>query len=120
MTKHVPTGLFELMSSIDPIIKPLIPMFLEQTLLRIQKLAESLEKSDFEAIKKVAHTMKGSSASYGFIEFADIARKIELIVQADDIDAADMSVQIRKLKDMHEAAESIVAGSPEMFMDSQE
>lgn len=120
VTRDVPENLFEMMISIDPVIRPLIPMFLEQTLLRIHSMDEALQKMEFATIKKVAHTMKGSSSSYGFAQMADIARAIEGILQTDNVDADLLGIQISKLFDLHESAANVVAANKQIFQDDQE
>lgn len=120
VSRQVPSGLFTMMSSIDPVIRPLIPMFLEQTLLRIQSLEDALLKSDFVTIKRLAHTMKGSSSSYGFGEMADIARSIEAELQLEHVDPENLSVLIGKLMTLHSAAEGVVSENKHLFQDDQE
>ena len=118
-----PTTTIELSSmelvirSIDPVIRPLIPMFLEQSLIRIQGLDEALKKTDVSTIKKLAHTMKGSSSSYGFIAMANLARDIEDVVRQENPNLDRLKAPVADLFSLYEAAQAVVVDRPELFQD---
>ncbi len=108
----------QVIRAIDPVIRPLIPMFLEQSLIRIQGLDEALKKSDVLAIKKLAHTMKGSSSSYGFNAMASVARDIEDVVRQEKPELTQLNSSVADLYALYEAAQAVVVGQPELFQDS--
>jgi HPt (histidine-containing phosphotransfer) domain-containing protein len=102
---------------IDPVIRPLIPMFLEQSLIRIQGLDEAVKKSDVSTIKKLAHTMKGSSSSYGFMAMANLARDIEDVVRQENPNLDHLNVAVANLFALYEAAQAVVVDQPGLFQD---
>ncbi len=92
-------------------------MFLEQSLIRIQGLDEALKKSDVSTIKKLAHTMKGSSSSYGFIAMANLARDIEDVVRQENPNLDRLKAPVADLFSLYEAAQAVVIDRPELFQD---
>ncbi len=58
-------------------LEELIPGFLKNRLSDIQKITDSLQKSDFDAIKLIGHTMKGNGAGYGFNRISELGKSIE-------------------------------------------
>ena len=116
--KSEPLPMEQVIRAIDPVIRPLIPMFLEQSLIRIQGLDDALKKSDVSTIKKLAHTMKGSSSSYGFNAMASVARDIEDVVRQENPDLTQLNSSVADLYALYEAAQAVVVDQPELFQDS--
>lgn len=74
---------------IDPDLEPLIPGFIENRHADIKKIREALLVNDYDAIRVIAHTMKGVGGGYGFDEVTRIGFTIELAAQDhgnDDIE----------------------------------
>ena len=92
-------------------------MFLEQSLIRIQGLDEALKRSDVSTLKKLAHTMKGSSSSYGFIAMANLARDIEDVVRQENPNLDHLNITVANLFALYEAAQAVVVDRPELFQD---
>jgi HPt (histidine-containing phosphotransfer) domain-containing protein len=63
--------------SVDPDLQSLIPAFLEHRNQEIKLLRDALERSDYEAIKRLGHTIKGVGGGYGFDGLFAIAVRIE-------------------------------------------
>lgn len=108
-------SMHRLIADIDPVIRPLIPMFLEQSLLRINSLDDACAEGDFIAIKKIAHTMKGSASSYGFTAMASVSRDIEDVLRSEPVDRAALETKIKSLREMHDSALSVVQNNPALF-----
>lgn len=104
-------------SSIDSVIRPLIPMFLEQSQLRISGLLEAVTSGDYTSVKKIAHTMKGSASSYGFAVMATAARDIEDLLGVEPISSVLLADKVRELQQMHDAAAAVVIERPDLFLD---
>lgn len=118
-SKLVEAGSIEqVIRGIDPVIRPLIPMFLEHSLIRIQSLDDALKNADIAIIKKIAHTMKGSSSSYGFHAMATVARDIEDVVRQERPELSHLSVFVARLYALHEEAHAVVIDQPELFEES--
>ena len=79
----------------DPEISNLIPGYLENRRKDIEKMREALEKSDYETIGFIGHSMKGSGQGYGFGEISAIGHKLE--EAANDKNARTITGQIDEL-----------------------
>lgn len=62
---------------VDREIQDLIPGFLENRCKDIETAREALVKGDYEIIRALGHTMKGSGGGYGFDTITDIGRSLE-------------------------------------------
>ena len=76
---------------IEADLEPIIPRFFELRRADIQTIAESLEKGDFETIKRLGHSMKGSGGGYGFDRISEIGREIEEAAANKDIGRITLS-----------------------------
>jgi len=63
--------------TIDADLKEIIPGYLDNRQQDIRAIKEALIAKDYETIRLIGHTMKGSGASYGFDMISDIGRSIE-------------------------------------------
>lgn len=59
-------------------LKDLIPNFLKNRSIQINSLKEATIHSNFENIKFLSHSLKGTAGSYGFDYMSLLAKKIEL------------------------------------------
>ena len=63
--------------SIDKDLEDLIPGYLENRRRDIASIEEALRKNDFETIRILGHSMKGSGGGYGFAAITEIGKRIE-------------------------------------------
>ncbi len=61
----------------DPDLSELIPGYLQHRQDDLRLIAESLGKADFESLRILGHSMKGSGSGYGFDEISEIGALIE-------------------------------------------
>ncbi|HEY7160285.1 MAG TPA: Hpt domain-containing protein, partial [Acidobacteriota bacterium] len=61
----------------DPEIADLIPKFLDNRQKDINLIESALEKNDFDAIRMLGHSMKGSGGGYGFDGVTEIGKNLE-------------------------------------------
>jgi len=59
----------------------LIELYLDDASGRMKDLASAMREADLEAVGRVAHTLKSSSANMGALIFADLCRDIECNVR---------------------------------------
>ena len=76
---------------IDDELEDIVPGFLENRRDDVTALLKALEQSDYETIRILGHTMKGTGGGYGFDAITDIGQSLEQA--AKNKDAED----IRKL-----------------------
>jgi len=62
---------------IDKDLEDLIPGYLQNRRKDIDAIEEALNRGDYEAVRVLGHSMKGSGGGYGFDAVTDIGRKIE-------------------------------------------
>ena len=66
----------------------LVEKTIENTALNIDRLKEVMEKNDWEAFERVAHSIKGSSAQFGAMQLNIIAEEIETHARNRNLDEA--------------------------------
>lgn len=63
--------------SVDADLEDLIPEYLENRRQDCQTVLQLLENNDYEAIRVLGHTMKGTGGGYGFDAITDMGKKLE-------------------------------------------
>ena len=71
---------------VDEDLKELIPDFLENRSEDIKELKSAISTKDFEAIRKIGHTIKGVGGGYGFDYVTELGQKIEEAAKKSDED----------------------------------
>jgi nitrogen-specific signal transduction histidine kinase/CheY-like chemotaxis protein/HPt (histidine-containing phosphotransfer) domain-containing protein len=61
------------MGNIDPVIR----VFVDSLPQRLRQLEEAAGRMDFEAVRRVAHTLKGSSSQFGAVCLAGLCQRAE-------------------------------------------
>ena len=87
----------------DPDIGEIIPGFLENRNSDIDKYLKALEQNDFETIRILGHSMKGSGAGYGFDVLTDIGSSIEKAAKKEE--GPEIEALVEELKDYLERLE---------------
>lgn len=67
--------------SVDSELQDLIPEFMDLTKKDIEQMTYALEKEDFETVRRLGHTMKGSGAGYGFELLTEVGANIEQLAK---------------------------------------
>lgn len=67
-------------------MEKLLPGFVKTRTEDMKKLFAALTSSDFVTISQLGHKMKGSSASYGFKEAAELCLKLENAAKASELE----------------------------------
>ena len=76
----------------DPDLAELIPGFLEKRVAEIATLREALARADLDAVRAIAHKIKGNAGGYGFDAMGDIGARLETVAKAGDAEAAASAV----------------------------
>jgi len=69
---------------VDGDLEAIIPRFFELRAVDISVIKESIEKSDFETIMRMGHSMKGAGGGYGFDYVSEIGQAIEEAAKKKD------------------------------------
>ncbi|MBU2521344.1 MAG: Hpt domain-containing protein [Desulfobacteraceae bacterium] len=67
---------------VDAEIEDLVPGFLQNRQNDIKKILEALDVGDYETIRVLGHSMKGSGGGYGFDAITDIGLSLEQAAKA--------------------------------------
>lgn len=62
---------------VDTDLEDLIPGFLENRRNDVKSMLEALNQGDYETIRILGHSMKGSGGGYGFDAITDIGASLE-------------------------------------------
>ena len=90
---------------VDPEIEEIVPIFLQNRLNDVESLSRALEAADFETIRILGHSMKGSGGGYGFDGITDIGQYLE---QAGKEQNSEMvRKQVERLADYLERVEVV-------------
>jgi hypothetical protein len=68
----------------DPLLQPLIPDYLRNRRLDLQRLGDALARADYVALRKIGHDMYGSGGAYGLPPISELGRLIEEAALAQD------------------------------------
>jgi histidine phosphotransfer protein HptB len=63
--------------NVESDIQDLVPGFLANRRSDVQRILEALSKGDFDAIRIMAHSMKGAGGGYGFETISEIGAAME-------------------------------------------
>ncbi|MCX5816036.1 MAG: Hpt domain-containing protein [Proteobacteria bacterium] len=90
---------------IDKDLEDLIPGYIGNRHKDIKSIRASLESGDFENIRILGHSMKGSGGGYGFDEITTIGASIEKAAKENDVE--EIKKWIEKLSQYIESVDII-------------
>ena len=90
---------------VDSDLEDLMPGYLQNRHGDIGKIQKALEQNDYESIRVLGHTMKGTGGGYGFDSITDIGRSIEQ--SAKDKNPEDIRKLIHELSSYLERVEVV-------------
>ncbi len=92
-------------------LKDLVPIFKEETQKNLDLIKKAIEQEDFEQISMIAHKIKGSGGSYGFMRLSEIAKQIEIYAK-NEKNIEKIKSLYNDLKDFFEHADIIFVNKP--------
>jgi HPt (histidine-containing phosphotransfer) domain-containing protein len=75
------------MKTFSQLIQELVPDYLAARKEEVGKMMELLAASDFERLRVLSHSLKGSGASFGFAELTRIGGTLERYAEASDAES---------------------------------
>jgi len=90
---------------VDKELEELIPKYLENRRKDVEVMQIGLTTEDYESIRLIGHSMKGSGESYGLNQISEIGKAIEQAVKDQNIE--DLKRQIMELKNYLDQAEVV-------------
>jgi len=82
---------------VDPDLEELIPGFLENRNLDVEKLRSALDENNFANLQSIGHSIKGVGGGYGFDLMSDLGADIESAAKESNAD--DIREKINQLAD---------------------
>lgn len=79
------------------IVQELVPAYLDARRQEVSKMMELLAAGDFERLRVLGHSLKGSGASFGFPVLTQFGASVER--GAEKGDSASLSQELAKLKE---------------------
>ncbi|MDY0040527.1 MAG: Hpt domain-containing protein [Desulforhabdus sp.] len=73
--------------TVDADLEDIVPIFLESRRKDVVELRRGLANGDYEAIRIIGHTLKGSGGGYGFQTISEIGRCLERAAKEEDREA---------------------------------
>lgn len=67
----------------DADMAELIEMFVAELPERVAALRQALTERDFEALRRLAHQLKGAAGGYGFPSITEAAKDLEITAKTD-------------------------------------
>ena len=68
----------------QPSLDELRAMYLNNRVRELASLASALQRSDFEALARAGHNLKGTGGAYGFAELSEIGKDLEVAAKAQN------------------------------------
>jgi HPt (histidine-containing phosphotransfer) domain-containing protein len=90
---------------VDPDLADLIPGFLDKRRKDTVALLAALERSEFETIRILGHSMKGSGGGYGFDAISEIGAALEQAAKSNN--SAEIRQQVSDLSSYLDRVEVI-------------
>lgn len=81
----------------------LVELFVSELPGRVEAMRQAIEDNDWDALKRLAHQLKGAAGGYGFPTITDNARELEQSTEAT-ADPASICRQIEELANMCQRA----------------
>ena len=85
MHRDKPLDAETLVVEIDTELADLIPQYLSNRWADLVEARRLLRNSDFAGVSRIAHRIRGSAASFGFVQLGDIASAIETAAEVRDV-----------------------------------
>jgi CheY-like chemotaxis protein len=80
----------------------LMAMFVDETRGRLERLRDAIEDDDADAVAGIAHSLKGSSASFGAARMAALAGAIEQAAAGDPDELMELQAELRQAFELTE------------------
>ncbi len=90
----------KIIAHVDPDLSDLIPGYLQNRHKDINSINEALKNSNFDKIRSLGHSMRGSGGGYGFMPISKIGEAIEEAAKLKDI--SQIKKQLAVLSDFLE------------------
>jgi HPt (histidine-containing phosphotransfer) domain-containing protein len=92
-SEGVGCSLSKLVVRIDPDLRDLVPVFITHKREDAHAIVAAIVRSDYEALSKLGHRIRGEGGSYGFEELTEIGAALEIAAKSRDLAAIRKSAE---------------------------
>lgn len=96
----------------DPDMAELIDFFLDELHERIDALSTAWQQADKEALKYIAHGLKGAAGGYGYQDITERAADLEREIAIPEADLAQLTERVEALLELCRRATSARSNHP--------
>ena len=82
-------GMREMVGGDDEFLADLIDTFLKDAPQMLSDMRQALKTGDAAVLRRIAHSLKSNSASFGAMALGELCRELEMIGKANLLDGAD-------------------------------
>lgn len=93
-----------------PLLVRVISLYLEQTPLLLQQLADAVNQNSIDGIVDFAHTLKSSSAAVGATKLVEMFKNIELSGREGKLDLTRMEQDLSEIRHDYQEVEAALSG----------
>ena len=77
----------------DPEFREIVEMFIERLAEQLDEMRESFEQRDFDRLRRLAHTVKGSGGTAGFPALTEPAAELERLAKAEQMEGIETIIE---------------------------
>lgn len=94
----------------DPeMLRELVDLFLQDTVLQISALREALDDEEQGELKRVAHTLKGSSSSLGLNSLTTLCKQLEEILRQQSFEMKEIVKKVTEIENEYARIENALS-----------
>ncbi len=90
----------------DPEMKELLEMFVSELPQRLSAIQAAWDVADGEAVRRIAHQLKGASGGYGFAPIGAAAARLESVLRAEASDLQTAQTELEALIELCHRAQA--------------
>lgn len=77
----------------DPILRDLLPGYLDRRWAELGTLSEALERKDFATLRTIGHNLHGSGGAYGLAKVSELGQVLEAAANKRDCETIRATIQ---------------------------
>ena len=103
-SKAAPDTLVNFEQTLNPTLKDIQNQFISRLPQRYLELSQAWERQDWASVRRLAHTLKGTAATFGYHELSDAAKELELIIGLTSAQSTNLPPQLLHIKNLTDSA----------------
>lgn len=97
----------EIVVRLDPLIRDIVPDFLQHRRENTAAISVAIDTSDFQAVGDIGHDIEGTAGAFGFVELGAIGRSLQKAARESSLEdikslAEELTSYLERLKIVYE------------------